>query len=145
MSATYSVPRTHQSLLVLLPVLGACRGLFGMFTMYLPPLFPVLLRTTGGRLLLQHRPPRRGGRDRGLRAVLERGRLPDRPPVRRLPLLAGDASCLVAPPISLISKWKRPRGASRSFLWQIEGRLAERGIKAEWPIEGKPRLVSFGP
>ncbi|HMF38043.1 MAG TPA: hypothetical protein VKF17_15460, partial [Isosphaeraceae bacterium] len=47
MSATYSVPRTHQSLLVLLPVLGACSGLFALFTMYLPPLFPVLLRTTG--------------------------------------------------------------------------------------------------
>ncbi|HMB04487.1 MAG TPA: MFS transporter [Isosphaeraceae bacterium] len=45
--ATYSVPRTHQSLLVLLPVLGACGGLFALFTMYLPPLFPVLLRTTG--------------------------------------------------------------------------------------------------
>ncbi len=47
MSATYSVPRTHQTLLVLLPVLGACSGLFALFTMYLPPLFPVLLRTTG--------------------------------------------------------------------------------------------------
>ena len=47
MSATYSVPRTHQALLVLLPVLGACSGLFALFTMYLPPLFPVLLRTTG--------------------------------------------------------------------------------------------------
>ena len=47
MIATYSVPRTHQSLLVLLPVLGACSGLFALFTMYLPPLFPVLLRTTG--------------------------------------------------------------------------------------------------
>src|SRR5271165_4319397 len=51
----------------------------------------------GGRLLLHHRPPRRGGRNRGLRAVLEGGRLPDRPPLRRLPLLAGDDSCLVAP------------------------------------------------
>ena len=32
-----------------------------------------------GRLLLQHRPHRRGGRDRRLRPVLEGGRLPDRP------------------------------------------------------------------
>jgi MFS family permease len=47
MSATYSVPRIHQTLLVLLPVVGACSGLFALFTMYLPPLFPVLLRTTG--------------------------------------------------------------------------------------------------
>ena len=47
MIATYSVPRTPQTLLVLLPVLGACGGLFALFTMYLPPLFPVLLRTTG--------------------------------------------------------------------------------------------------
>lgn len=47
MIATYSVPRSHTALLVLLPVMGACGGLFALFTMYLPPLFPVLLRTTG--------------------------------------------------------------------------------------------------
>jgi len=28
-------------------VIGACQGVFGLFTMCLPPLFPVLLRTTG--------------------------------------------------------------------------------------------------
>ncbi len=50
-----------------------------------------------GRLLLQHRPHRRGGRNGHLRAVLEGGRLPDRPPLRRAPLPAGDAPCLVAP------------------------------------------------
>jgi hypothetical protein len=27
--------------------MGACGGIFALFTMYLPPLFPVLLRTTG--------------------------------------------------------------------------------------------------
>jgi hypothetical protein len=27
--------------------MGICQGLFGLFTMYLPPLFPTLLRTTG--------------------------------------------------------------------------------------------------
>ena len=27
--------------------MGVCQGLFGLFTMYLPPLFPTLLRTTG--------------------------------------------------------------------------------------------------
>ena len=35
------------ALLVLLPVIGACGGVFALFTMYLPPLFPTLLRTTG--------------------------------------------------------------------------------------------------
>ncbi len=47
MVVTYSVPRSHTVLLVLLPVMGASGGLFALFTMYLPPLFPVLLRTTG--------------------------------------------------------------------------------------------------
>src|SRR5215471_14908288 len=47
MLATYSVPRSSQTLLVLLPIMGACGGIFALFTMYLPPLFPVLLRTTG--------------------------------------------------------------------------------------------------
>ena len=28
-------------------VIGACQGVFGLFTMCLPPLFPILLRTTG--------------------------------------------------------------------------------------------------
>jgi hypothetical protein len=27
--------------------IGACSGLFALYTMYLPPLFPTLLRTTG--------------------------------------------------------------------------------------------------
>ena len=27
--------------------IGICQGLFALFTMYLPPLFPTLLRTTG--------------------------------------------------------------------------------------------------
>jgi MFS family permease len=47
MLATYSAPRNSQELLVLLPIMGACGGVFALFTMYLPPLFPVLLRTTG--------------------------------------------------------------------------------------------------
>ncbi len=29
------------------PVIGFFSGVFGLFTMYLPPLFPTLLRTTG--------------------------------------------------------------------------------------------------
>jgi MFS family permease len=47
MMATYSVPRSHATLMLLLPVLGSCQGMFALFTMYLPPLFPTLLRTTG--------------------------------------------------------------------------------------------------
>jgi MFS family permease len=47
MVAIYSAARSHTTLLALLPVIGACSGLFALFTMYLPPLFPVLLRTTG--------------------------------------------------------------------------------------------------
>jgi MFS family permease len=44
---TYSVPRPYESLLYWLPAVGFCSGVFGLFTMYLPPLFPTLLRTTG--------------------------------------------------------------------------------------------------
>ena len=47
MVSVYIVPRSHTTLLVLLPLMGASSGLFALFTMYLPPLFPVLLRTTG--------------------------------------------------------------------------------------------------
>jgi MFS family permease len=47
MVAVYTVPRSYTTLIVLLPLMGACSGLFALFTMYLPPLFPVLLRTTG--------------------------------------------------------------------------------------------------
>jgi len=43
----YSVPRTHDELTYWLPLIGFCSGVFGLFTMYLPPLFPTLLRTTG--------------------------------------------------------------------------------------------------
>ena len=47
MAAVYIVPRSHTTLLAMLPLMGASSGLFALFTMYLPPLFPVLLRTTG--------------------------------------------------------------------------------------------------
>jgi MFS family permease len=50
MTACYGVPRSYQSLLVFLTLLGACAGCFALFTMYLPPLFPTLLRTTGAGL-----------------------------------------------------------------------------------------------
>ena len=46
-AATFGVQRGPDSLLIWLPVIGFCSGIFGLFTMYLPPLFPTLLRTTG--------------------------------------------------------------------------------------------------
>ena len=47
MVATYYTPRDHGALMVLLPFISLFSGLFALFTMYLPPLFPTLLRTTG--------------------------------------------------------------------------------------------------
>ena len=47
MIGAYAVPRSHEVLLWWFPVIGFCQGAFALFTMYLPPLFPTLLRTTG--------------------------------------------------------------------------------------------------
>jgi MFS family permease len=47
MFGAYCVPRNHEALLWWFPVIGFCQGAFALFTMYLPPLFPTLLRTTG--------------------------------------------------------------------------------------------------
>jgi MFS family permease len=47
MFATYCVPRDLEHLWYGLAVIGLCQGVFALFTMYLPPLFPTLLRTTG--------------------------------------------------------------------------------------------------
>jgi MFS family permease len=47
MTLTYCKPRSHDEMWFLLPFLGASSGLFALFTMYMPPLFPTLLRTTG--------------------------------------------------------------------------------------------------
>jgi len=44
---TYYKPRDHSELLVCVSFIGFFSGMFGLFTMYLPPLFPTLLRTTG--------------------------------------------------------------------------------------------------
>ncbi len=38
---------THEQMLIWYAVIGLCQGVFGLFTMCLPPLFPTLLRTTG--------------------------------------------------------------------------------------------------
>ena len=46
-TAAYIVPRDKDHLLPFLPLVGFFSGVFGLFTMYLPPLFPTLLRTTG--------------------------------------------------------------------------------------------------
>ncbi len=47
MFATYCVARDHHSLSYGFAAIGLCQGVFALFTMYLPPLFPTLLRTTG--------------------------------------------------------------------------------------------------
>lgn len=47
MVGTFGMPRDHASLLFWIPWVGFFSGVFGLFTMYLPPLFPTLLRTTG--------------------------------------------------------------------------------------------------
>ena len=44
---TYGVPREHTDLWWGVAAIGVCQGVFALFTMYLPPLFPTLLRTTG--------------------------------------------------------------------------------------------------
>jgi MFS family permease len=43
----YGAPRPHQELFWWLALPGLFQGVFALFTMYLPPLFPTLLRTTG--------------------------------------------------------------------------------------------------
>ncbi len=43
----YGVPRSLASLRWCFPLIGLWSGFFALFTMYLPPLFPTLLRTTG--------------------------------------------------------------------------------------------------
>jgi MFS family permease len=47
MFGAYCIARDHHALLWWFPAIGFCQGVFGLFTMYLPPLFPTLLRTTG--------------------------------------------------------------------------------------------------
>lgn len=47
MFGTYCQPRDHSQLWIWLTIDGVCQGVFALFTMYLPPLFPTLLRTTG--------------------------------------------------------------------------------------------------
>ena len=47
MAATYGTPLDHNALWPGFIAIGLCQGLFGLFTMYMPPLFPTLLRTTG--------------------------------------------------------------------------------------------------
>lgn len=47
MLAGFSQPLSHGATLVWFGLVGLCQGVFGLFTMCLPPLFPTLLRTTG--------------------------------------------------------------------------------------------------
>jgi MFS family permease len=47
MAWAYGVERPHEELFWWLILPGIFQGVFALFTMYLPPLFPTLLRTTG--------------------------------------------------------------------------------------------------
>ena len=47
MFMTYSQPLDRTGLWYGIASIGMCQGAFALFTMYLPPLFPTLLRTTG--------------------------------------------------------------------------------------------------
>ena len=47
MWATFSQVLNHRDALLWFAAIGMCQGVFGLFTMCLPPLFPTLLRTTG--------------------------------------------------------------------------------------------------
>jgi MFS family permease len=47
MSVGYGAARELSGMWVWLAAVGMCQGVFALFTMYLPPLFPTLLRTTG--------------------------------------------------------------------------------------------------
>lgn len=47
MLIAFAKPMSHQAALLWFVALGTCQGVFGLFTMCLPPLFPTLLRTTG--------------------------------------------------------------------------------------------------
>jgi len=47
MLASYGAPHDHDTLWYGYMAIGLSQGIFALFTMYLPPLFPTLLRTTG--------------------------------------------------------------------------------------------------
>jgi MFS family permease len=47
MGATFAFPWSLGATYGLYAAIGFCQGVFGLFTMALPPLFPTLLRTTG--------------------------------------------------------------------------------------------------
>ncbi len=47
MTWTFAQPADWETAKYQFALIGACQGVFGLFTMCLPPLFPVLLRTTG--------------------------------------------------------------------------------------------------
>jgi MFS family permease len=47
MFTAYFAQRGHREMLLFIAPVGLAQGVFGLFTMYLPPLFPPLIRTTG--------------------------------------------------------------------------------------------------
>ena len=63
----YAIARDHDGMWIWLALIGVCQGVFALFTMYLPPLFPTLLRTTGAGFCYNIGRTRGGGRHRLLR------------------------------------------------------------------------------
>ena len=47
MSLCFKQTWSYEATLAWFALIGLCQGVFGLFTMCLPPLFPTLLRTTG--------------------------------------------------------------------------------------------------
>jgi hypothetical protein len=47
MLGAYGMVHGYRAMVAWMPAMGAASGLFALFTMYMPPLFPTLLRTTG--------------------------------------------------------------------------------------------------
>ena len=86
---TYGTVRGPDSSFYHLILMGVSQGVFAMFRMYLPPLFPTLLQDHGDWLLLQYRSRCVRRRDRHLWAFLEGRRPPHGTLLRRLHVFAG--------------------------------------------------------
>jgi MFS family permease len=69
----FFTPRSHREYYFWMPFIGFFSGMFGLFTMYLPPLFPDVAAHHRRGLLLQHRAHRRSVRHSFLRPLFECG------------------------------------------------------------------------
>ena len=101
MFGSFIVPHGYRALLWLwFPAVGFFSGVFGLFTMYLPPLFPTLLRTTGAGFCYNI------GRIVAAAGTVVFGLFSDVGDFRRALLYA---SCLF--PIAILFAWRLPEPA----------------------------------